>query len=247
MKKAGLALLAAAAIGAGAAAITWGATGDSPVIHACVSRGSDLVRIPATGEACRPHETAVDWNAQGPAGPPGPPGPKGDTGAAGAGAADPNTRVVGYLRVQSPRLGTIDGESTAKGHENWIEVLGFDEDTTAPTSIGSAGGGAGAGKIELKPLVITKRIDKATPKLFQALVTNDALGTVQLDLVRPDGAGGEETYYTVKLTNAIVSDDHQLDAGKSGGHAVEQLSFVFQRIEISEGGSTASTGGGPSA
>ena len=52
MKKAGLALLAVAAIGATAAAITWAAAGDSAVIHACVAKGSDLVRIPADG-SCR--------------------------------------------------------------------------------------------------------------------------------------------------------------------------------------------------
>jgi type VI secretion system secreted protein Hcp len=247
MKKAGLALLAAAALGAIAAALAWAAAGDSTAIHACVANGSNLVRIPAAGDGCRQNETAVEWNAQGPAGLPGPkgdPGPQGPTGAAGGAAAEPNARIVGFLHVDTGAA-TIEGESTEKGHENWITVVGFEGEASVPIAQSGGGGGTGAGKVQLKPLVITKLIDKATPKLFETLATGKTLKEVQLDLVRPDGAGGDETFYTVKLGTVLVSDEHQFDQGTPDGHALEQISFVFQKIEISEGGSTATAGGGP--
>src|SRR6476646_7249897 len=114
MKKAALALLAAALLGTAAAAIAWAAAGDSAVIHACVAKGSDLVRIPAAG-GCRPNETGVDWNAQGPQGPAGP---------SGSAAPEPNTRDVAFMHVDGGTLGTIDGEATEKGHEKWITVTG---------------------------------------------------------------------------------------------------------------------------
>jgi type VI secretion system secreted protein Hcp len=241
MKKAGLALLAVAAIGAGAAAIAWAAAGDSAVIHACVAKGSHLVRIPGANDGCRPNETGVDWNTAGPAGPKGDPGPQGPPGPAGAGPSEPNTRDVGFLHVETAQ-GTIDGEATEKGHEKWITVVGFDSDATAPTA--ATRGGAGSGKVQLKPIVITKPIDKSTPKLFQALVTGQHLPAVQLDLVRRDGAGGEEVFYTVKLKTVLVTDLHQFDEGKANGHALEQVTLDYDSIEITEGGSTSS-GGGP--
>ena len=243
MKKAGLALLAVAAIGATAAAITWAAAGDSAVIHACVAKGSDLVRIPADG-SCRPNESGVNWNAQGPVGPVGPAGPQGPAGGA---APEPNTRDVAFMHVDGGTLGTIDGEATEKGHEKWITVTGYDGDATAPTASGGAGGGGGAGKVQFKPIVITKPIDTSTPKLFQALVTGARLPAVQIDFVRSDGAGGDEVFYSVKLEHVIVTDIHQQDAGKSDGHMLEQVSLDFESIEITEGGGTASGGGGPAS
>jgi type VI secretion system secreted protein Hcp len=244
MKKAALALLAAALFGTAAAAIAWAAAGDSAVIHACVAKGSDLVRIPAAG-GCRPNETGVDWNAQGPVGPVGPQGPAGPSGSA---APEPNTRDVAFMHVDGGTLGTIDGEATEKGHEKWITVTGYDGDATAPTaSGGSGGGGGGAGKVQFKPIVVTKPIDKSTPKLFEALVTGRHLPAVQIDFVRPDGAGGDEVFYSVKLKQVIVTDIHQSDAGKTSGRTLEQVSLDFQSIEITEGGGAASGGGGPAS
>lgn len=236
MKKAALALLAAALLGTAAAAIAWAAAGDSAVIHACVAKGSNLVRIPGTG-GCRPNETGVDWNAQGPVGPVGPQGPAGPSGSA---APEPNTRDVAFMHIDGGTLGTIDGEATEEGHEKWITVSGYDGDATAPVA---TGGGGGAGRVQFKPIVVTKPIDKSTPKLFQALVQGRHLPAVQIDFVRADGS----VFYSVKLEQVIVTDIHQMDAGKASGHPLEQVSLDFQSIEITEGGGTASGGGGPAS
>lgn len=242
MKKAALALLAVAAVGTTVAAIAWAAVGDSAVIHACVAQGSNLVRIPDAGGGCRPNESGLDWNI---AGPPGPAGPQGPAGAAGSAAPEPNSRTVAFMHVDGGTLGTIDGEATEKGHEKWITLSGYDADATAPTT--SAGGGGGAGKVQFKEIVITKPIDKSTPKLFEALVTGRHLPAVQIDFVKPDGAGGDEVFYSVKLNTVIVTGVHQSDAGKAGGHTLEQVSLDFQKIEITYGGGTASGGGGPAS
>lgn len=242
MKKTALALLAAAVLGTAVAAIAWAAAGDSQVIHACVANGSNLVRVPGAG-GCRPNETGLDWNAQGPIGPAGPQGP---AGPAGSTAPEPNTRDVAFMHVDGGTLGTVDGEATEKGHEKWITLSGYDGDATAPTASGGSGGG-GSGKVQFKPIVVTKSIDTSTPKLFEALVTGRHLPAVQIDFVRSDGAGGDEVFYSVKLKQVVVTDIHQTDAGKVGGHALEQISLDFQSIEITYGGGTASGGTGPAS
>jgi type VI secretion system secreted protein Hcp len=243
MRKAALALLAAAVLGVGAAAIAWAEAGDSAVINACVAKGSGVVRIPGA-DGCRRNETALDWNAQGPAGPAGPQGP---VGPPGSGTPEPNTRDVAFMHVDGGTLGTIDGEATEKGHEKWITLSGYDADASVPVASGGAGGGQASGKVQFKPIVVTKPIDKSTPKLFQALVTGGHLPAVQIDFVHPDGAGGDEVFYSVKLEQVIVTDIHQSDAGKASGRPLEQVSLDFQKIEITEGGGTASGGGGPAS
>jgi type VI secretion system secreted protein Hcp len=244
MKKAVVALLAVAALGTAAAAIAWAAAGDSAVINACVAKGSGVVRIPGAG-GCRRNETALDWNAQGPIGPQGPQGPQGPAGSSGSGAPEPNTRDVAFMHVDGGSVGTIDGEATEKGHEKWITLVGYDGAATAPTVAGGSGGGVG--KVQLEPIVITKKIDTSTPKLFEALVTGRHLPAVQIDFVRQNGAGGDDVYYSVKLEQVIVTGVHQTDAGKAGGQPLEQVSLDFQRIEITYGDGTASGGGGPAS
>jgi hypothetical protein len=74
-------------------AASWVAASEnpSPTIHACVHRETGQVRIVSAGEQCRRNETALDWNAEGPAGPAGagtqgevgPAGPQGEIGPAG--------------------------------------------------------------------------------------------------------------------------------------------------------------------
>lgn len=52
------------------------------VIHACYDAGNGTLRVIDTeaGETCRPQETALSWNQEGPQGPEGPSGPEGPPG-----------------------------------------------------------------------------------------------------------------------------------------------------------------------
>jgi type VI protein secretion system component Hcp len=38
--------------------------------------------------------------------------------------------------------------------------------------------------------------------------------------------------YRIKLANAALSDIHQYDDGKAGQQSYEELSFVFQKIDL---------------
>lgn len=103
----------------------------SATIHACVHRESGQVRIVSGGEQCRRNETALEWNAEGPAGPVGagaqgemgPAGPQGDTGPAGPtgdpGPAGPQgeTGAVGPAGPQGP--------AGAPGISGWEQRTAF--------------------------------------------------------------------------------------------------------------------------
>lgn len=242
--------------------------GDGALIHACVSNANGDVRLVAATEACRASEHAVDWNAkgrdgaagpagpagaagrdgrdgaagaQGPAGPAGPQGatgpqgPKGDPGAAGGGgggsaSSEPSSAKVGTVKIVGQSQGTFFG-----GADNRMDVLSFSSSIVSPRDAAS---GLPTGKRQHKPFTITKRIDKASVQLFQALVTNERLNTVEFDLL--SRAGGP-AYATVKLTNASVASRTAGDAGKTNHHDLETIEFTYQKIEWTfvDGGITA--------
>jgi Lamin Tail Domain/Collagen triple helix repeat (20 copies) len=78
-----LALLAAAAVPAGAVAMRHPAA-EATTIHACAAKRVGLLRLVQAPGDCRRWERPVSWNVQGPKGDPGPAGPAGPKGEAGA-------------------------------------------------------------------------------------------------------------------------------------------------------------------
>jgi len=63
-------------------------------IHACVTNGG-VVKIVAAGTTCPNGQTAMSWNAEGPAGPQGAPGPTGPQGTSGEQGAVGPTGPIG--------------------------------------------------------------------------------------------------------------------------------------------------------
>lgn len=83
----------------------------------------------------------------------------------------------------------------------------------------SAASGAALGKRMHQPFVITKEMDSASPKLYQALVKGERFKEVDVDLV---STGGH-----FKLYDVLITSDR-----KSGGQKpMETISFEYMRIE----------------
>jgi type VI secretion system secreted protein Hcp len=95
--------------------------------------------------------------------------------------------------------------------------------------------GLPTGKRVHGPLKITKVFDKASPKIFQALVTGEQMSDVVFKFYRIDPTGIEQHYYTIKLANAIiVSVDpwvpNCLDPVKESFTHMEDVSFTYRTI-----------------
>ena len=140
--------------------------------------------------------------------------------------------MPGYLTLSGQTQGKIEGGCTIKGHEGTILVQGVDHTIEIPKSIQT---GLPTGRRIHGPLTITKEIDKASPKLFQALTSGEQLTDAKLEYYRISPQGKEELYYTVEIKNAIITSMHKfvpmcLDpANKSMGH-MEAVSFTYETI-----------------
>ena len=141
-----------------------------------------------------------------------------------------------YVSVTGAKQGQFKQETPREKHKNKMEAVAFSFEVASPRDAAS---GQASGKRQYKPLMITKRIGPATPQLFQALTTNEALPTVLLEFTATDKNGEEYVSYTIKLVNASVTSIRQhtqpAAAGSAGTHdapQMEEIGFTFQRIEI---------------
>ncbi len=157
------------------------------------------------------------WNLRGSAEPPDP--------ALAALAAPPstgNTPFLAYLKLDG-----VDGESQDANHKDWIDVLSYSEgvSSAAPLTIGSATGGAGAGRAAFSDLTVLTPIDKATPILFQDSLSGQEIKYATLEVVEPGGA-----YLDYKLTDVLISSVS--DKGSAGDSLPqEQITLNFTKIE----------------
>lgn len=149
-----------------------------------------------------------------------------------------------YMSVKAQKQGDIKSEVTTKGREGLIECVACETAMQSPRDQYS---GAPTGKRQHKPFIVRKRVDKTSPLLSGALVTNETLTTVKLQFYRPKGDGTSDQFFTIELTNAALSKQKiylpfTLDPTLANLPALEELEFVFQKIvwTYTQGGITAS-------
>ncbi len=100
------------------------------------------------------------------------------------------------------KIDGIDGESTSKGHEKWVECIGFTMGSLQNIGAGRATDVSGRGQFE--PFVFTHLVDKATPKIQQFCMNAQKIAKVQFCVCR-NVAGAEVPVYEVTLENVKIS------------------------------------------
>jgi type VI secretion system secreted protein Hcp len=147
------------------------------------------------------------------------------------------------VKIKGETQGDIKGSVTQKGREGWIECFAFDHKVHSPRDAAS---GLPTGKRVHSPLRIIKAIDKSTPLLMNVLVNNENIPELELRFFAPSTAGAETNFYTIRLTNANISEikpymllNRNPDYMKYP--EMEEVSFTYQKIEWTfvKGGITA--------
>jgi len=132
-----------------------------------------------------------------------------------------------YLKIETPN---ITGESTDSKHKGEIEIYSFSLGASNPTTIGSATGGAGAGKVSLSSFNFMKKTDKVSPVLFQACASGVHYAKATVTLRK----AGETPVEYLKYTFGTVFVESVQWSGSTGGDdaPTESVSFCFRKMEI---------------
>lgn len=147
-----------------------------------------------------------------------------------------------YVTIEGTKQGKMKGESIRDAHKEKLSGLSYRHEIKSPRDVAT---GQASGKRQHGPVTITKEWGPATPQLFQAVVTNEVLKSVLFEFIHTTPEGAEEIYYTVKLTNATVSQVKYMTGGNAvegagsakteatyDTHELEEVSFTYQRIEM---------------
>ncbi len=132
------------------------------------------------------------------------------------------------------RFEGVDGEARNKDHIGWCNALSFSQGQSLPA--GSAGSPQ-RGNVVFEDIVVIKELDKASPKLAEAVCKGNVFPRVEIHLTNTDLV----TYYTYELENVLIVGYRIGGSGYSEHIPTEEISLSFEEIkvtytEIDEGG-----------
>jgi type VI secretion system secreted protein Hcp len=140
-----------------------------------------------------------------------------------------------YATVTGAKQGAFKGETTQKGRENMIPVVGFSYGVIVPRDTAT---GQASGKRQHQPVVLTKEWGASSPQFYTAAYANEVLTTVVFNFFVINPVGVQQLDHTVKLTNATIASVQQsIHLPQSGGPIIDsrelqEISFTFQKIDI---------------
>jgi type VI secretion system secreted protein Hcp len=141
-------------------------------------------------------------------------------------STDAHAAAVDYFL----KIDGVDGESKDDKHKGEIDIESWSWGATQTGSM-AAGGGGGAGKVVMNDFTFEKPIDKATPKLFEALATGKHMKEAKLT-VRKAG-GDQHEYLTITLTDVMVTSYSTGGSSSSDVVPMESISLNFAQIKMS--------------
>ena len=126
------------------------------------------------------------------------------------------------------KLDGIKGESKDDKHKDEIDISSF-SCGLSQTGTFSAGGGGGAGKVNVHDISVTKNVDKSTPALMAACASGKH---IKEGLMTFRKAGDKPLeYLKIKLVDILVSSVQE--AGHGGGDLLsESLSLNFSKFHV---------------
>lgn len=148
-----------------------------------------------------------------------------------------------YLTLRGDKTGDIKGSVIETGREGTIMVIACSHDLISPRDAAS---GLPTGKPMHKPMLITKELDKSSPLLYNAMVTNEQLTAWELKFFRKSSTGTEEHHFAIRLTNANIASialrmPNTRNPDLVALETFEDVTFTYRKIKWTwlEGGITA--------
>jgi type VI secretion system secreted protein Hcp len=124
----------------------------------------------------------------------------------------------------------IDGECNDKDHKNWSDLLSFSWGLRK-AGAGTTGQTRRRGVVTVEDVVVTKELDKASPKLAEGVCLGKIIPKVEIHDTTTYGDGNRAVFLKYELKSVMVSSHSVSAAG--GGDAVptESVSLNFSEIK----------------
>ena len=134
--------------------------------------------------------------------------------------------MAGYIKFDG-----IEGESVDKDHKGWINILSFGQAVHQPGS-GATGTARRRGDVILEDISVSKLLDKASPKIAEAVCKGKVFPKVEIELTASYTDAGRVTYYRYELKNVLVTSYNVSGAAQSEEVPAEDFSLNFEEIKV---------------
>jgi type VI secretion system secreted protein Hcp len=121
----------------------------------------------------------------------------------------------------------IDGEATDRDHMKWSELDSFSHNMEQMS--GSASSRRRGGVI-MEDVIVTKELDRASPKLMQASAEGKVFPKVEIHSTATISDEGRVTYYAWELKNVQVTS-YQVNSS-TGSVPVDSFSLNFEEVKV---------------
>ena len=123
------------------------------------------------------------------------------------------------------KIGDIKGESTERAHKDWIIIESISQGLEQLPQV-MTGSSRRRGTVTFNDLVITKPLDKATPKLMEMCAKGQVVPELELDIVASNGKIFYKiTLNTVKINSINTNSDCDPDC-----ILVDEVSISYSKI-----------------
>ena len=137
-----------------------------------------------------------------------------------------------FLKIEG-----IDGGSTVKPYQKWIEISSFSWGATQTTT---AGGGTGTGKLTVKTVAVNMASGIATPGLIKLLDSGKATSAQIVVTSSQRGQVVQSRAHTIKLSSVQV-ESYAMGVGAADATPTDAVALTFLKLDIHTaiGGQTA--------
>ena len=145
----------------------------------------------------------------------------------------------GFCKIEGETQGVITegalgeeslGSAWMEGHEGDCTFHAFEQEAGTGRDMGVDGG-----RRIYHAVRITKVIDKSSPRIQEALKSNESLPQVVFTFIRADATGQQEEYYKITLEQARISNirnymPDSLDPANATLVPMQDVSFAYEKI-----------------
>jgi type VI secretion system secreted protein Hcp len=129
------------------------------------------------------------------------------------------------------QLKDIPGESTATGFEKSIALLSMQFSAHANVTVNSGRGGMTTSKVAVSEIIITKKTDVSSNKLFHACCLGTHIATGKVSFRKQTGHG-QEAYLIYVFSDLVIASFSFSGTPGSNDAPHESASIAFSKVQI---------------
>ena len=125
----------------------------------------------------------------------------------------------------------VDGEALDKDHKAWSDLASFGQALHQPGG-GATGATRRRGDVIMEDLSCSKELDKASPKIAEAVALGRVFPKVEIHLTASTTDEGRVTYYAYELINVMVTSYNVSGSGQAEDVPMEDFALNYEEIKV---------------